>query len=39
MHRLPYNRARAALGGVGGASLAPTTPPSAARMVLAHRLP
>ena len=31
MHRLPYNRARAALGGVGGASLAPPTSPSAAR--------
>jgi len=35
MRRLPYNKARAAQGGVGGASLAPPTPPSAARAALA----
>jgi len=29
MHRPPYNRARAALGGIGGARLAPPTPPPA----------
>jgi len=35
MRRLPYNRARAAQGGVGGASLAPPTPPCAARAAVA----
>jgi hypothetical protein len=35
MHRLPYNRARAALEGVIVASLAALTPPIAARAALA----
>ncbi len=35
MRRLPYNRARAALGGVSAASLAAIPPPTAARAALA----